>query len=113
MMNKQPWVEIDEDVYETLHFSALAFGGVGAGLYFNRCHGPLDPAGIPLCLAGHAATADLPSPWCRWWPNRRPIEPVSDAAVRRINERRGRLGGARVPFQALMRELRIRPRRVA
>jgi hypothetical protein len=47
------------DVYDTLEFSALAFGGVGGVIYFD--YDALDrSARSPRCIHGHASAATNP-----------------------------------------------------
>jgi hypothetical protein len=48
----KPQIVLPADVYDTLEFSSLAYGGIGAGSYT----GGRDWA--PLCVYGHASYAD-------------------------------------------------------
>lgn len=52
------------DVYDALHLSALAFGGIGAGMFCVEGDAPWDSApirtgnGTPVCAIGHAIFLD-------------------------------------------------------
>jgi hypothetical protein len=92
------------DVYDTLEFSALVYGGIGAGW-------TVDSAGIPLCVIGHADQAveddwmDGPvvcALWCVGMSGS-----VNDGAVGRINERKGAPENTRVTFAEWCEELGI------
>lgn len=93
------------DVYDALEFSALVYGGIGAGRSFD---GP-----VPVCLFAHAEHADI-SFTALDSANISPVFPeyedgvANDPAVRAINARLGNPDrDARVPFDALMAELNI------
>jgi hypothetical protein len=45
-------IVLPADVYDTLHFSALAYGGIGGGRAFDD-----DEDGTPRCLYGHLYAA--------------------------------------------------------
>lgn len=85
------------DVYDTLEFSALAFGGIGAGLWS-------DNDGQPVCIQGHALV-DGSVFSCV---SRARLSIVTnDTAVAQINKRRGREPEARVTWKEYTRELNI------
>lgn len=100
------------DVFDTLQFSALAFGGIGAGVVYRREDVALPLAlKAPYCIIGHAiVAADQDT-------NDNPIvnalESIgigvleNDNAVRRINERRSKDPESRVPFTPWRKELNI------
>lgn len=80
------------DVFDTLEFSALAFGGIGAGRYFERERDSINRASAldrPVCAIGHAHAVD-PTREVEDTVRRVNIHgDVSDAAVKAINARRG------------------------
>ena len=90
---------LPRDFYEAIHFSSLAFGGIGAGRW--------DDETGPVCYVGHR-DATL---------NRfdRPLSSHgitvgnNDRAVRAINKRTGRANNGRVPFEAWAKELNVVP----
>jgi len=98
------------DVYDTIEFSALAFGGIGGSFLLE---GVGDDA-VPYCAWGHAIRAEVPD--IDTMPNlfKRACEffPLSiadnDSAVQRINARKGvRERNARVTFAEWAKELNI------
>jgi len=53
------------DVYDTLELSALAFGGIGRGSYFDEDENS-EPPVTPCCIHGHGMVAgrlNPPRPW--------------------------------------------------
>lgn len=88
------------DVYDALEFSALAFGGIGAGSWGEPDY--------PVCSIGHLVAAEVPGVNLM---SRPPVVPVSedenDDAVRRINRRKKKSGTSRVTFSEWCRELGI------
>lgn len=58
-------IVLPADVYDALHFSALAFGGIGSSLWYECDGNPTpgervwyhDPAVAPVCPLGHMAFA--------------------------------------------------------
>jgi hypothetical protein len=106
MVKSEPKV-LPADDYDTLEFSALAFGGVGRGVCFSD--GSIlgaSPTALPVCLVGHAYAVD-PSPdyelRCRLG-----IDVyANDEAVKRINRRKGRGINTRVSWKEYTRELNI------
>lgn len=99
---------LNKDVYDTLEFSALAFGGIGGGSMFD-----CDETGaveVPFCAVGHL----------RFFSGDTDVEYVTtkggagaisvwenDAAVREINRRRRAFPGARVTFKQWCKELNV------
>lgn len=99
------------DVFDALEFSALAYGGIGAGRWTQ--------GGAPLCAVGHAVVASgghdgavlmsdtfhaeivLVAPWLA------ACEDENDRAVRAINTRRKRERNARVSFADWCAELGV------
>lgn len=92
------------DAYDTLEFSALAYGGIGAGHYFDPKH-----EDMPLCAIGHfhAAERSWGMAECAFR-NLGLSGNDSDLAVEAINRRRKvRPLRRRVPFRLWARELGI------
>lgn len=94
---------LPDDVYHALHFSALAFGGIG------KDHWTL--GGVPVCVVGHA---ELLGPGVIGSLAARGIrETENDLAVADINRRRGKAHNARVTFRQWCKELNVIPESAA
>lgn len=105
---------LDANVYDALELAAEAFGGIGAGRAFDYTSGDRDDDSslAPNCMLGLAdfATDDsdfLGNAIVRAMRRLGTGAGESDAAVRAINERRGRRRNARVPFELWRQELCI------
>lgn len=117
-MTTQTQRVLPADVYDTLEFSSLAFGGIGGGyLTEEQRRGEYDssPASAtPFCVIGHAGVATQASYW---------FNPITEAlnkaflsipavennlAVKKINERRhAKDDRARVTFRQWCKELGV------
>lgn len=100
---------IPADIFDALEFSALAFGGIGAGLY-NEYVFDADGERVPVapyCIVGHTAAicgstlTVSPTVYDRLQPSERD----NDAAVRRINKRLGRKLNTRVRWEEYVQEV--------
>lgn len=114
MSTEKKLIPIPADIWDTLEFSALAFGGIGGGLYFEDF--ALD---CPRCIHGHtvaAIEADLnvyvdetTNPLARALLDAigedRNIIGENDTAVRAINARKGEPGYARVSWEEYTTEM--------
>lgn len=77
------------DVYDTLEFSALVFGGIGAGAVYDY---EVADQNIPYCVLGHAiaATDDRRAEQIMGPLRRAEIDVLqNDAAVEAVNARKG------------------------
>lgn len=94
------------DVYDTLEFSALAFGGIGGERTTVTSTLGIDGSD-PVCAYGHIRNADCDSgSSVALW--RADIDmSASDCAVMRINRRKGRFRLDRVSFQEWCEELGV------
>jgi hypothetical protein len=100
----EPVRVLDKDVYDTLEFSALVYGGIGARAWLDR-------KDTPFCIGGHA---DLASDAFR--DDYLTISAAlgngfidaNNAAVHAINRRKGRKDiDARAPWEEYCAELNI------
>jgi hypothetical protein len=91
------------DVYDTLEFSALVYGGIGRLYWHERG----DVYAAPVCIRGHAITADPTDEVRRVLDRAEIFCSDSDHAVGVINDRKGRDRSARVAFQEWCAELGI------
>lgn len=101
------------DLYDTIEFAALAFGGIGAGRDFE----PDEELRCPVCVHGLARVAGAETTADGGYlPNELNIQledlgigrVQNDIAVEAINRRRGgRPTDARVTFRAWAKELNI------
>ena len=91
------------DVYDTLEFSALVFGGIGR-LAWRACgpHGT-----VPLCALGHATVADPTDTMRRALHAADIFAAENDAAVLSINLRKNSPRSARVSFGEWCKELNV------
>lgn len=119
----QPPRVLPPDVYDTLELAALAYGGVGAGRFFDdSTTRRLDKASVPYCIHGMAYVAGdfrytddtLDDGDVQTISNALHAVGISfivhDMAVRAINARHGKTGlqrNERVPFAAWCRELNV------
>lgn len=107
------------DVYDTLELSALAFGGIGAGDFWDGV--AIDDAKnrAPCCVFGHAAFSEDPPTgiYHTYFPPSTEVSiamdesgltvDTNDAAVQAINGRKAALWDARVSFDEWCRELGV------
>lgn len=97
------------DVYDALEFSALAFGGIGAGSYWGECRG--EEIDKPMCAIGHrwAIAPGEGEDSVTWaaFVSADIEEYVNDAAVRAINARLGKPQDSRVTFEQWCKELNV------
>ena len=94
---------LPDDVYHALHFSSLAFRGIGKG-YWTL-------GGVPVCAVGHAELLGPDATVALAVSNVRETE--NDRAVARINRRRGRAHYSRVTFRQWCQELNVIPESAA
>lgn len=114
-MNTTQQRVIPADVYDTIEFVALAYGGIGRGVFARSADGAHvsghDPqAHYPVCAYGIAqyAGVDDPYPSCLseyLWLGIGTDE--NDRAVAAINRRKGRFTNARVTFREWAKELGV------
>lgn len=107
------------DVYDTLEFGALAFGGIGAGNDFPYLLGVGNDYNCPLCVWGFAAVAEeevlselddfsnQSNPIVRELSRLSIYRSTNDAAVTRVNERRHQNTTTRVAFKSWAEELGV------
>lgn len=96
------------DVYDALEFSALAFGGVGGQAWFTD--GSVTgntPDACPICIAGHAYAIEPAAILDNAIRRLVPSLGQNDAAVQRINRRKGAKSNARVSWKEYTREIPI------
>jgi hypothetical protein len=82
---------LPRDVYDTLEFSALVYGGMGAGRAYDW---PKNDR--PWCPLGHADNAGIP--WDLFWPHRITAIENDDALGQREK---------RVPFRQWCKRLNV------
>jgi hypothetical protein len=106
-------IVLPADVYDTLHFSALAFGGIGGGSLED--HATMPPE--PRCFIGHLEAAGVPVDRPKLY-GQHPIYGItaddSDNAVVEVNRTLGnvrtygrRSYWARIPFEEWCRRLNV------
>lgn len=98
-------IVFDPDVYDTLEFACLAWGGIGRGRFYDVTK----TGKKPVCLYGLAHAAGV-TPGVAYWPCQ-PIPYISahasDIAVQRVQGRLGLGWKARVPWTDYVKELNI------
>lgn len=103
--------ELPFDVYDALDLVVLAFGGIGAGEYYEATDGfDLDDPSRPVCAIGcarFAAGGEYDSEIERALRGQAIHGMESDAAVRAINARKGAGWNARVTFAEWCAELNV------
>jgi hypothetical protein len=98
-------IVLPADVYDTLEFSALVFGGIGA----DRCwdysaSGPDADDIVPVCIRGHAVCADDAEDIGSALDRIGIYFKENDEIVRSVNRRLSREPNDRVPFDEYVRE---------
>jgi hypothetical protein len=113
----RPMRELPADVYDTLEFIALMYGGIGRGSYWSYSWLGADNEPRPLCVYGLAIEA-TEQDGLSGNPFRNPVAKalaavgisvlMNDTAVKDILERREiSTGAARVPFEDWCAELGV------
>jgi hypothetical protein len=102
--NKKPVRVLPADVYDTLEFTALAFGGIGRGIWY--IYDMSDRIVAPVCYIGHVEFAEDRSNEMTYRKHGIGITD-NDRAVLHINERLGRSPNTRVTFKAWCKELNV------
>ncbi len=103
----KPVRRMASDLYHALHFSSLAYGGIGGGVFS-------DMKGNPVCVVGHWGRLFGPGPLIHTrktvlLPSGTGIS-ANDIAVRAVNERKGNKNrDARITFEEWCAELNVVP----
>jgi hypothetical protein len=90
------------DVYDTLELSALAYGGIGGGMYFEYGAADFRPKG-PLCAIGHIAFAMPGEPPDNTWDAVDLLWPIDSTD----NDRAVGKSGNRISFAEWCRRLNV------
>lgn len=105
----KPQIVLPGDLYDGLQLSALAFGGIGCGRFYDKL-------GDPCCVFGMANFGpELNHPGARLFEagittcEDSDTHRGNDTAVRAINIRKGANQGARVTFEEWCAELNVVP----
>jgi hypothetical protein len=93
-------IVLPANVYDTLEFSTLVYGGIGGGWYTTSRRGDL--SGKPLCFLGHADGAGVAGDSLTELYGINAL--ISDGIVARVNERKGKDKHDRITWDEFVRE---------
>jgi hypothetical protein len=93
------------DVYDTLELSALAYGGIGAGHYFD--YGDLTRPKAPRCAFGHAYLATTTSGRAFDWAENQLTDALTMADISPQDNDAAVGAAERIPFAEWCRRLNV------